>query len=75
MQLAIAAIESKILSERKAAIYYCVSRTTLQHRQQGMLTRTEAHAHERRLTAAQEDVLVEWVKVHVLAAHQDIANP
>ncbi|KAJ7766469.1 DDE superfamily endonuclease-domain-containing protein [Mycena maculata] len=62
IQLAIAAIQANIISERKAAIYYRVPRTTVQRRATGILTRVEAHVHRRSLSQAQEDVLAEWVK-------------
>lgn len=52
-----------ILSLRKAATIYQVTRQTLANRILGMKTRVKAHEHERNLTSAQEDVLVEWVKV------------
>ncbi|KAJ7216086.1 hypothetical protein GGX14DRAFT_359283 [Mycena pura] len=51
------------MSQRKAATFYKVPRTTLQDRMNGALTRVAAHAHERRLTDVQEDVLAEWIKV------------
>lgn len=65
IQLAVAATQAKLMSERKAAIYYGVSRTTVQRRSQGILARKEAHIHQRRLTPAQDDVLAEWIKVRI----------
>ncbi|KAJ7781960.1 hypothetical protein DFH07DRAFT_1017888 [Mycena maculata] len=62
IQLAVAAAQGKLMSERKAAIYYRVSRTTVQRRIDGILARKDAHIHERRLTPAQEDILAEWIK-------------
>ncbi|KAJ6605916.1 hypothetical protein B0H10DRAFT_359799 [Mycena sp. CBHHK59/15] len=50
IQLAVAVTQGKLMSERKASIYYGVPRTTMQRRAQGVLTRQEAHIHERRLT-------------------------
>ena len=63
IQLAVAASQAKLMSERKAAIYYRVSRSTVQDRAKGILTRKEAHAHERSLTSPQEEILTEWIKV------------
>jgi hypothetical protein len=63
IQLAVAATQAKLMSERKAAAYYGVPRTTVQRRAQGILTRKDAHIHERSLTPAQEDILAEWIKV------------
>lgn len=63
IQLAIIAVESKTMSERKAAIYYDVPRTTVQNRAKGMLIRMEAHAYRRNLSQPQENMLAEWVKV------------
>lgn len=68
IQLAVAATQAKVMSERKAAIYYRVPRTTVQGRVKGALSRTEAHAHERKLTEPQEDMLAEWVKVRMCAS-------
>jgi hypothetical protein len=65
LQLAVAAVQTETLSERKAAIYYRVPRTTIQNRIKGMVSREEAHAHERSLSSPQEEVLVEWVKVQI----------
>jgi hypothetical protein len=65
VQLALAAIEGKLLSERKAAIYFSVHRSMLQRRLQGVKSHKEAHIHERKLTPAQEDVLTEWTKVRM----------
>ncbi|KAJ7246022.1 hypothetical protein C8J57DRAFT_968506, partial [Mycena rebaudengoi] len=62
LQLAVAAVQTKTLSERKAAIYYHVPRTTVQNRINGMVSREEAHAYERSLSSPQEEVLVKWVK-------------
>jgi hypothetical protein len=63
VQMAVAASQSDLMSERKAAIYYRVARTTVQDRAKGALTRNDAHLHERKLTQPQEDVLAEWIKV------------
>jgi hypothetical protein len=63
VQMAVAASQSGLMSERKAAIYYRVARTTVQDRAKGALTRNDAHLHERKLTQPQEDVLSEWIKV------------
>jgi hypothetical protein len=51
------------LSIRKTAIQYEVPRSTLNDRWNGTPTRKEGHAHELLLTAGQEEVLVEWIKV------------
>ncbi|KAJ7333309.1 hypothetical protein DFH08DRAFT_881034, partial [Mycena albidolilacea] len=45
------------MSQRKAALYYSVPRSTLQDRAKGRLTRGDAHVHERLLTKPQEDSL------------------
>jgi hypothetical protein len=50
-------------SIRKMAIDYDVPRSTLTDRWNGTPTRTEGHAQELLLTAAQEEVLTEWIKV------------
>jgi hypothetical protein len=63
IQLAVAASQAKLMSERKAADYYGVPRSTVQARAKGILTRKEAHAHERSLTSPQEEILAEWIKV------------
>jgi hypothetical protein len=63
LQLTIAAAGACLMSQRKAAIFYKVPHTTVQDRMNGALTRVDAHAHERRLTDVQEDILVEWIKV------------
>lgn len=63
LQLAITAIANKVMSERAAAKYYAVPRSTLQDRRHGVPTRVEAHASERLLGVHQEGVLKEWVKV------------
>jgi hypothetical protein len=65
IQLAVAATQAKLMSERKAAIYFGVSRTTVNRRANGILSRTEGHIHERRLSPAQEDILAEWIKVRI----------
>ncbi|KAF7326528.1 DDE-domain-containing protein [Mycena venus] len=62
IQFAVAATQAQLMSERKAATYYGVPRTTVQRRAQGILTRKDAHIHERSLTPAQEDILAEWIK-------------
>jgi len=51
------------LSIRKVAMEFEVPRSTLTGRWNGTLTRKEGHAHELLLTAAQEEVLTEWIKV------------
>ena len=51
------------LSVRQAAVTFNVPRSTLQDRFNGWKTRHEGHAHEQNLTPAQEDIVVEWVKV------------
>lgn len=66
MVLAIAAIQTSNIAQRKAARDYRVPRGTLKNRLKGIRPRAEAHAHERKLTAAQEEVLTEWVKVRQL---------
>jgi hypothetical protein len=43
-------------------VYYQVPRGTLTDRFNGKLTRKAAHEHEQLLTAAQEEVLVQWIK-------------
>jgi hypothetical protein len=63
LQLAIAAAGARLMSQRKATIFYKVPCTTVQDRMNGVLTRVDAHAHEHRLTDVQEDVLAEWIKV------------
>ncbi|KAF7335145.1 DDE-domain-containing protein [Mycena venus] len=62
IQLAVAASQSGRMSQRKAAQYYRVPRTSVQDRANGVLIRSDAHLHERKLTKAQEDVLAEWIK-------------
>ena len=54
---------STFLSLREAAKLYNVSRGTLTDRYNGVRTRAEAHEHEQLLSAAQEEVLVAWIKV------------
>lgn len=51
------------LSIRNTATLYQVPRSTLTDRWNGTPTRKEGHAHELLLTPAQEEVLVDWVKV------------
>jgi hypothetical protein len=51
------------LSIRQTAIQYEVPRSTLNDRWNGTPTCKEGHAHELLLTTAQEEVLVEWIKV------------
>jgi hypothetical protein len=71
MQLAIKAITASgttpsgrtKLSVRQAATAFYVPHSTLQDRYNGRKTRKEAHAHEQNLTPAQEDIVIEWVKV------------
>ncbi|KAJ7740421.1 hypothetical protein DFH07DRAFT_926544 [Mycena maculata] len=67
IQLALAASQAGLVSQRKAALYYRVPRSTVQDRVKGRLTRGEAHIHERLLTRPQEDVLTEWIKVLTLS--------
>ncbi|KAH7929520.1 DDE-domain-containing protein [Leucogyrophana mollusca] len=50
------------LTLRRAATQYGVSRTTLTARYNGRKTRVDSHAHQQRLTPAQEAVLKEWIK-------------
>jgi hypothetical protein len=50
------------LSIREASRRFNVPHSTLTDRYNGKLTRKDAHEHEQRLSAAQEEVLVEWVK-------------
>ena len=51
------------LSIRRAAQQFDVPPTTLTSRWNGTPTRQEAHEHERLLTAAQEEILTEWIRV------------
>lgn len=50
------------VSVRKAASIYQVPRSTLGDRMKGLPTRAEAHADQRALSAAEEEVLVNWAK-------------
>lgn len=50
-------------SIRRAAIDYDVPRSTLQDRYNGRLTRVQAHGSQQKLSPAQENILVEWIKV------------
>jgi len=50
------------LSTHAASSIYSVKRGTLNNRLKGMKTCQEAHAHERLLSDAEEEVLVDWVK-------------
>ena len=50
-------------SIRNTAKQYGVPHSTLTDRWNGTPTHTEGHAHELLLTAAQEEVLVDWIKV------------
>jgi hypothetical protein len=50
-------------SIRETAVQYQVPRSTLNDRWNGTPTRKAGHMHELLLTAAQEEVLVEWIKV------------
>ena len=52
-----------VLSIRQAAALRQVPRTTLQDRFNGRDTRRESHAKEQKITPAQEEVLVVWLKV------------
>ncbi|GAW09695.1 DDE-domain-containing partial [Lentinula edodes] len=65
IQSAMQAIESSNgeLSVRKAAKAYGVHPATLQRRVHGGKSRSKAHAHQQNLSPAQEDLLVEWIKV------------
>ncbi|KAF5356505.1 hypothetical protein D9757_014230 [Collybiopsis confluens] len=84
IQAALADIECSaasgaLLSIRAAANKYEVARsTTLQDRHYGRLNRVDAHAHQQKLTPAQEDILVQWVKEQgrrgVPLSHSAIAN-
>ncbi|TEB14816.1 hypothetical protein FA13DRAFT_1616573, partial [Coprinellus micaceus] len=47
---------------REAARIFNVPSTTLNERYHGRKTRQEGHEHEKRLTDAQKEVLVEWIK-------------
>ncbi|KAJ3815118.1 hypothetical protein F5876DRAFT_5614, partial [Lentinula aff. lateritia] len=62
---AMQAIESSNgeLSVHKAAKAYEIHPATLQRRVHGGKSRSEAHAHQQNLSPAQEDLLVEWIKV------------
>jgi hypothetical protein len=51
------------LSIRNTALLYDVPRSTLNDRWNGIPTRKEGHRRELLLTSAQEEVLVEWIKV------------
>ena len=51
------------LSIRKTAAEFNVPRSTLTDRWNGTPTHREGHVHELLLTPAQEEVLVEWIKV------------
>ncbi|KAF7336210.1 DDE-domain-containing protein [Mycena venus] len=59
------------ISECQAAIFFQVPRGTIKNRLKGVRPRAEARAHERILSAANEDVLKEWVKP---ASHSEIAG-
>ncbi|KAJ7722235.1 hypothetical protein DFH07DRAFT_783913 [Mycena maculata] len=63
VQLALTAIRTSVMSQRKACLYYRVTRGTVQNRAKGIPTRTEGHAHERKVSEAKESILKEWVKV------------
>jgi len=71
MELALAALvasgtkpnRNPNLSIWKTATQYEIPQSTLTDWWNGTPTRKEGHAHKLLLTAAQEDVLVEWVKV------------
>lgn len=54
--------ERQKLSLRGAAKLFNVPRSTLTDRFNGRRTRQEAHEHQQNLTAAQEDLLVEWAQ-------------
>ncbi|KAJ4488693.1 hypothetical protein C8J55DRAFT_486935 [Lentinula edodes] len=51
------------LSVRGVAKAYDVSHTTLQRRINSGMSQAEAHAHEQNLSPAQEEILLEWIKV------------
>jgi hypothetical protein len=71
IQLAISAINEagknasgeSLLSVHKAASIYDVPCSTLGDRIKGLPTRAEAHADQRALSVAEEEVVVEWAKV------------
>lgn len=63
MTLAMQDVNQQIYSINKAAEVYCVPRSTLQTRLRGVRTRREAHEHQQLLSPAQENILVEWVKI------------
>ena len=52
-----------LFSACKAASLYNVPRSTLGDRLKGVPTRAEAHADQRALSAAEEEIIVEWAKV------------
>ena len=72
IQLAIGEIHRSIstspglpsLSIRRAHCDFDVPKSTLSDRYNGTPTHQESHHHEHRLTNAQEDVLVQWIKTH-----------
>jgi hypothetical protein len=51
------------LSIRKAAGAYKISRSTLSNRMNGIRTHAEAHVKQQTLSAAEEEILVDWAKV------------
>lgn len=51
------------LSIRQAAKDFAVPKSTLHDRLNGKLTHEEAHIPQRKLTPAEEDILVAWTKV------------
>jgi hypothetical protein len=51
------------LSIRKAAGIYQISRSTLSNRMNGIQTHAVAHEKQQTLSAAEEEILVEWAKV------------
>lgn len=54
--------EGPKLEVRAAARLYDVKRGTLTNRLNGVRPRSEAHAHERMLAGAEEEVLSEWIR-------------
>jgi hypothetical protein len=53
--------KNQILSQRKVAIAYDVSRSTLQSRIQGRQPRAESNAKKRKLLPTEETALVDWI--------------
>lgn len=62
IQSALADLESGVhTSQRQAAKAYGIPRSTLQSRQAGSQPSTAAHAHQQRLTPAEEEFLADWI--------------